>query len=61
MQQMAQWYPGGSPPEGGHLQEVVREWRGALDDDPEMLEVLVEAAKDVENDDTVVDEQPELD
>jgi hypothetical protein len=39
----------------------VQEWRGASDDGPEMLKVLVEAAKDVENDDTVVDEQPELD
>jgi hypothetical protein len=36
----------------------VREQRGAPDDGPEVLEALVEAAKDVEDEDPVVDGRP---
>jgi hypothetical protein len=33
----------------------VREWRGASDGGPKMLETLVEAVKDVEDKDPIVD------
>jgi hypothetical protein len=36
----------------------VRERRGAPDDDPEVLEALVEAAKDVEDENPVIDSRP---
>jgi hypothetical protein len=38
----------------------VRERRGAPDDGPEVLEALVEAAKDVEGEDPVIDGRPQV-
>jgi hypothetical protein len=48
------------------LQEVIvnfkklRERRGASDDGPKVLEALVEAVNDVEYEDPVVDERPQV-
>jgi hypothetical protein len=38
----------------------VQERRGAPDDGPEVLKALVEAAKDVEDEDPVIDGQPQV-
>jgi hypothetical protein len=53
---MAQRCPGGSPTEEVTTNfKKVRERRGAPDDGPKVLEALVEAAKDVKDEDPVID------